>query len=170
MQSKLITVFWKQKWHDKFKVTRDCSFRLLYFPKFQNIRVCQDMCTNVSWGRRRFSTSETLGRRHAFPDMLLPEYMRWWSFQNQPSRGLLIQGRFVRKFCTLALNYFIISFLLLPFTVLSWMPEIQKFAYMYEMQGLLFQPCSHPKARNFKQQIMNFNLPEHVLNEFPNCP
>ena len=164
-------------------MTHDCSFRLLFYPKFQNVRVCQDMCTNISWGRRWFSTSATLVGRHAFPGMLLPEYMRWWSSQNQRSRGLLTQGnlgkfwvvftffffRFVRKFCTLALNYFIIWFLLLRFIVLTWMPEIQKFAYMYEMQGLLFQPCFHTKARNIKLQ-MNFNLPEHVFSEFPDCP
>ena len=137
-----MTVFWKQKWYDKFKVTHDCSFRLLLFPKIQNVRVCQDMCTNVPWGRRRFSTFETLVdvmhslvrsclniwddgllRTNLLVDFYPRKLGKFFSF-------ILRFLRFVRKLCTLALNYFIIWFLLLRFTVLSSMPEIQKFAYI----------------------------------------
>ena len=114
----------------QFKVTHDYSFRLLFFSKVPE-------CSSVSrYVYKLFAREEKVqhvwnnSRPHAFPGTLLPEYVGWWSSQNHPSPGLLTQGnlgkfwvlfylfvRFLRKFCTLGLNYFIIWFLLLRFTL-----------------------------------------------------
>ena len=128
-----MTVFWKQKWRDKFKVT---WLLFLYFcPKFQKVPVCQEMCTNFSRGMREDMEDEVqhvwnASTRHTFPVTRLPKYVRWCFSQNKRSRGLLTQGNlgkvssFILFFlgflglcansipCTLALNYFIILFLL----------------------------------------------------------
>ena len=127
-----------------------------FFPKFQNVRVCQDMCTNFSWGRRRFSTSETLvdvihsrvrSCLNMWDDGLLRTILPVDFYPRKLGKVLsfiLRFFRFVRKFCTFALNYFIIWFLLLRFTVLSWMPEIQKIAFIHVWNARTFIPAVLP--------------------------
>ena len=130
-----------------------------FFPKFQNVRVCQDMCTNFSWGRRRFSTSETLvdvihsrvrSCLNMWDDGLLRTILPVDFYPRKLGKVLsfiLRFFRFVRKFCTFALNYFI-------FAIYIIYHECQKSrnsrTCMYEMKGLLFQPCFPHKGQELQ--------------------
>ena len=129
-----MTVFWKQKWRDKFKVT---WLLILYFflssRRFQCVKRCvQTFCEG--WGRtwrRRFSMSETLvhvihSRLRAYLNMWDDGFLRTnvlvdFKLKETWERFRVLFYVFFLGFlglsansipCTLALNYFIILFLL----------------------------------------------------------
>ena len=131
-----MTVFWKQKWRDKFKVT---WLLFLYFflssRRFQSVKRCVQTFRE-GWGRtwrRRFSMSETLvhvihSRLRVYLNMWDDGFLRtnvlvdfkpkktWERFRVFFNVFLGFLGLCANSIpCTLALNYFIILFLLFLF-------------------------------------------------------